>query len=262
MPPGQYVRTPEMRKKISMKKKKDWKDPDTKYNSPKYRKEFTNRLNELWADPTSKYYSKEYRKKLSDANSGNKHYLFGKHHTKQSKDKIRKSTTGKKNHFYGKNHSQKSKNKSSVSLKARRKDPLSKYNSIEYKINRKKVMLNARKYIKYEDTKIEKIIKHILKRNHIKFKTQKWMGQYRVDFFIPKHNLIIEADGTWSHGDPRIFKSSDIIQGHKTAKEKWAFDKNRDKTLKNNGYKIIRFWEKEIKKEPKLIEETIKNTLF
>jgi len=262
MPPGQYIRTEAVRKKQSKKAKLTWKNPKSKYNTKVYRKKLTNRNNKLWADPNSKYNSTEYQEKISAATSGNSHYFFGKHHTKKSKDKIRKSTTGKRNHFYGKNHTEESIKKQRIIKQKLWKDPKSKYNTIEFKANRKKVMLNARKYIKYEDTKIEKIIKTILKKNHIKFKCQKWIGPYRVDFFIPSHNLIIEADGTWSHGDPRIFKPTDIIQGYKIAKEKWIFDKNRDKILKFRGYKIIKFWEKEIKKEPQLIEEIIKKTLF
>jgi len=122
-------------------------------------------------------------------------------------------------------------------------------------------MIHAAKFIKFNDTKIEKIIKQILKKNKIKFKSQKWINDYRVDFFIPSCNLIVEADGQWSHGDPRIFGPNDIIQGHRIAKNKWNYDKNRDKYLKSLGYKVIRFWEKEIKKETDLVEEKIKTAL-
>ena len=119
-------------------------------------------------------------------------------------------------------------------------------------------MKNAQKFIKYEDTKIEIIIKNILKKNHIKFKSQKYFNEYRVDFYIPSYKLIIEADGQWNHGDPRIYKPNDIIQGHRIAKNKWAHDKKRDEYLRSLGYKVIRFWEKDIKKEPELIEKLIK----
>jgi len=52
---------------------------------------------------------------------------------------------------------------------------------------------------------------------------QHWIKNYRVDFFIPELDLIIEIDG----------------QHHRELKQV-DYDKNRDKILKDLGYKTIR----------------------
>jgi very-short-patch-repair endonuclease len=53
---------------------------------------------------------------------------------------------------------------------------------------------------------------------------QHWIENYRVDFFIPELDLIIEIDGK-----------------HHTEQKQVDYDKNRDKVLKDLGYKTIRY---------------------
>lgn len=52
---------------------------------------------------------------------------------------------------------------------------------------------------------------------------QHWINNYRVDFFLPELDLIVEIDGA-HHREPKQVE----------------LDKNRDKILKELGYKIIR----------------------
>ena len=50
------------------------------------------------------------------------------------------------------------------------------------------------------ESPIEDMLADELKRRKINFITQKKIGRYRVDFFFPKSNLVVEADGKKWHG--------------------------------------------------------------
>lgn len=65
-----------------------------------------------------------------------------------------------------------------------------------------------------------------------KFKRQKPIGPYIVDFFCPKLKLIIEVDG-YSHED------------------KADYDQKRDNYLKNIGFSILHFKDIDILKRMK-----------
>lgn len=69
--------------------------------------------------------------------------------------------------------------------------------------------------------------KHILSKgqlNGFKFKRQRTIGKYIVDFFCPELNLIIELDGM-SHLNKDIY------------------DERRQKELEELGYKFLRFYD-------------------
>jgi very-short-patch-repair endonuclease len=62
----------------------------------------------------------------------------------------------------------------------------------------------------------------------LRFRRQKIIGPYIVDFFCSKARLIVELDGG-QHSEPEAIK----------------YDLARTKFFKSNGYKVIRFWNKE-----------------
>src|SRR5579863_3200701 len=61
---------------------------------------------------------------------------------------------------------------------------------------------------------------------HLKFRRQAPIGPYVVDFLCIEHRLIVEADGE-RHAES-------------------ARDAARDAWLARNGYKILRFWNRDI----------------
>lgn len=71
----------------------------------------------------------------------------------------------------------------------------------------------------------------------------------RLDYFILELNLCIEFNGTYYHGDPRIFKENDFPNPHNktlTAKEIWENDNNRYKLLKEmRNINTIVVWEQD-----------------
>lgn len=105
--------------------------------------------------------------------------------------------------------------------------------------------VNAYKGLK-RISSIEKLIAEELTKRNIYFIQQmSIMDKYRVDFLV-NDNIIIEADGIYWHCLPYI-------------KEK---DKIRDETLRNNGFRVFRFWEDDIKKDVSRCIEKIKEYLI
>lgn len=87
-------------------------------------------------------------------------------------------------------------------------------------------------YLKYTgETSIEKIVREYLIEQGILFDTQVQFKQYVVDFILPLHKTVIEADGEYWHNKEGVIER----------------DEKKDKLLEGNGYKVIRLQEYEIK---------------
>jgi very-short-patch-repair endonuclease len=75
-----------------------------------------------------------------------------------------------------------------------------------------------------------------------KFKRQKPMGRYVVDFVCLEEKLIIELDGG-QHA------------------ENIEYDQERDSWLRNQGYMVLRFWNNELMNETESVLEQIRIVL-
>lgn len=72
------------------------------------------------------------------------------------------------------------------------------------------------------------------------FRRQKALGPYVVDFVCLSHRLIIEVDGD-QHGTD----------------EALAYDARRDAYLKKNGYRLLRFSNREVMTELEAVLDTV-----
>ncbi len=91
----------------------------------------------------------------------------------------------------------------------------------------------------FKDTSIELKVENELRIRKIDYQKQVSFCKVAVvDFYLPKHNLIIQVDGCYWHNCP--------IHSNKILKGKTERDLNQDKILKENGYIVSRFWEHEI----------------
>ena len=94
----------------------------------------------------------------------------------------------------------------------------------------------ARKYqvLQIKDTSIEVKIQNFLKKLGVKFFTHQYIKEiehgYQCDILIPSVKTIIECDGDYWHNYPN---GNEI-------------DHIRTKELLDNGFKVIRLWEREI----------------
>ena len=76
----------------------------------------------------------------------------------------------------------------------------------------------------------------------LKFKRQKPIGRYIVDFVCLEHRLIIELDGG-QHA------------------EQVAYDQERDEWLRSQGYTVLRFWNNDVMQNLEGMLEQIRLTL-
>ncbi len=81
-------------------------------------------------------------------------------------------------------------------------------------------------------TDVERLLLSKLRMRQLKgmqFYRQRIIGDYIVDFYCPKANLIIEVDG-----------------GQHYSEEGMAKDQKRDEFLQASGFKVLRFSDREV----------------
>lgn len=93
-------------------------------------------------------------------------------------------------------------------------------------------------------TSLEQAVWNVLDSLNIQYETQKRIGPFFVDIYVPSRNLVIECDGEWWHSHPDQVK----------------YDRARDAYLLKHGYQVLRLPEVIIKSD-KLLNE-IERSLF
>ncbi len=102
-------------------------------------------------------------------------------------------------------------------------------------------LLKRAKTLRAEQTEAEQRLWYHLRANRLnglKFKRQKPLGPYIVDFVCMEHALIVEADG-----------------GHHEGNQ--AYDLRRDNWLREQGFRVLRFWNNEVLGETEAVLEKI-----
>lgn len=94
------------------------------------------------------------------------------------------------------------------------------------------------------DSKLEEIFAKMLDDEKIV-----WLNQYRIgvklyDFYLPKYNLLIEIDGDYWHSN----SNNGFIVDKKFKKKIFKNDILKNLIAEQNGFKLIRIWEKDLKK--------------
>jgi len=79
----------------------------------------------------------------------------------------------------------------------------------------------------------------------LKFRRQQPLGPYIVDFVCLSKKIVIEVDGG-QHADDKNKKK----------------DEERDLWLKNQGFKVLRFWNNEVLENLEGVWEVIQSTVF
>ena len=106
-------------------------------------------------------------------------------------------------------------------------------------------MLDNAKALRSNQTEAEQRLWYHLRAHRfmgMKFKRQKPVGRYIVDFVCLERRLIIELDG----GQPA---------------EQAAYDRERDAYLRSEGYTVMRFWNNDIMQELEGVLEQIRRAL-
>jgi very-short-patch-repair endonuclease len=93
----------------------------------------------------------------------------------------------------------------------------------------------------FKKTKIEIIMEEYLQTLNVEHKYSFILQKRQFDFLLLKQNLIIECDGDYWHANPKFYPEPAEWQI-----ERIAIDQEKNEIAKNNGYRIVRFWEDDI----------------
>ena len=108
-----------------------------------------------------------------------------------------------------------------------------------------KVLLDHAKTLRSHQTEAEQRLWHHLRAHRfmgLKFKRQKPIGHYIVDFACIEHHLVIELDGG---------QHIDQIE----------YDQSRTLWLESQGFVVLRFWNNEVMQELDGVLERIRQTI-
>lgn len=161
---------------------------------------------------------------------------------------------GENNPMYGKRHLPEAREKMRQANKRQFAEPEA----------RKKHALLTIKQIQSKKTgkranKLEKAVAALLNDLGIEYKAQFAVETFVFDFHLPKHNVLIECDGTFWHADPRRYPDRNKLS--EVQKRNAANDKVKNKVASAAGFKLIRLWEKDVMETPDLVLQHLKNTL-
>ena len=85
-----------------------------------------------------------------------------------------------------------------------------------------------------------------------------------VDIKLKGYDIVIEIYGDTWHANPQKYKPSDLIpkyEGDTPAEEIWAFDKAREKQIRDAGYELIIIWDSEYHHNKQKTKEKLKNEI-
>lgn len=172
-------------------------------------------------------FSEEHRRKLSEAKRGDKHPLYGVGHSIETRKKMSRSHTGKR-------LTPEHRANISKSLMGRK---VSEATRAKLRAARLKQVLPVK------DTTIELLIQRELDNKEIDYDTHLPVcGICQPDIVIEKLKLVIFCDGDYWHNLPSYIERDSKI----------------NEILMKNGWKVYRFWEHEIRADPSLCIDIIK----
>jgi very-short-patch-repair endonuclease len=124
------------------------------------------------------------------------------------------------------------------------------------KINIQKALLKST----YRNNKLEQLFEK--KYLNLDWEKQKYIGDHIVDFVNFKLKKVIEIYGDYWHCNPNGKYLNWLSENYNPrikmyAKDKWLKDQQRIQEIKDNGYKVIIFWETDIKNNQNKIQEVL-----
>ena len=79
------------------------------------------------------------------------------------------------------------------------------------------------------------------------------------DFYLPKHNLLIEVDGSYYHADPRVVDEGKLSPMQKKNKR---VDEHKNEWALLHSIPIMRIWEYDIRNNPSGVMKQLKERLY
>lgn len=109
---------------------------------------------------------------------------------------------------------------------------------------------------KHYTSKLEKTFSNILDLLNIQYQQHFYAKEIKAfyDFYLPQSNTIIEVDGDFWHCNPN---SKHNIPKYITQEKNIIRDKEKNEWAKQNGFKLLRFWEKDIHNNIKQVKKIL-----
>lgn len=100
-------------------------------------------------------------------------------------------------------------------------------------------------YLRQErpETGIERKIREVLEELNVNFRSEEKIAFWVCDFYLPDHNLVIEAYGDYWHANPKMYDPSEL---HEKQQIRIRNDHFKINGLKHRGYKVLVLWENDI----------------
>jgi len=108
------------------------------------------------------------------------------------------------------------------------------------------------------ETQIERTVSDWLCEWGVAFQREVQFGYFTVDFFVPSHQLIIQTDGDYWHGNPEVF-SADKLTKHQRRRR--SLDQVCDTYVEGLGLTVVRLWELDINTRSEYCRETLRGLL-
>lgn len=106
-------------------------------------------------------------------------------------------------------------------------------------------------------SKLEQKFEDMLVELNIQFINQHPLNGYLYDFYLPKHNLLIEVDGDWFHCNPDVYPEAI----HEIQKFVIENDERKNLVAKENNIPLLRFWEKDINENFDMVKSELSRYL-
>jgi G:T-mismatch repair DNA endonuclease (very short patch repair protein) len=98
--------------------------------------------------------------------------------------------------------------------------------------------------LKITNSWIEKVYAQKLDEASIVYESQKHIGWYNVDFYIPSENKVVEINGCYWHACPQCQQNGkSVVENYEQKREQ---DKKRYEYLKRKGYIVEIVWEHDL----------------
>ena len=123
-------------------------------------------------------------------------------------------------------------------------------------VNREKQrLLQSKRINKNHKSQLEKRFELILLKLKFSYISQYMICGYNFDFYLPKHDLVIEVDGDFFHCNPKKYPKGPIYESQINTIKNDKIKNNICK--KSNGLMLLRFWESDINERPDWVKSEI-----
>jgi very-short-patch-repair endonuclease len=81
-------------------------------------------------------------------------------------------------------------------------------------------------------------------------------GKFCVDAYLPDHNVVVQFDGDYWHGNPAKYSDLDARQ-----QKRVQYDRSQDAFMLANGIRVFRFWHSELHNDSDAIKHRFRRLL-